>query len=1557
MVSINTNLLRLKQQQVLFGINTNLNQTIKRLSSGLRINSAADDAASLSISKKLENKSRGIDVANNNIQTGINMIDTADDSLKLITSHLDRMRVLSLEAANGVYSDLERQNIQAEIDELSEEILRLQNTTTFGDIPLFVTSEKVDKNQTYILNPTTQPITRSLVPKARSAPVAESPPQGGREEAPTLLSSEANSIQLQSPQVINNDGLGISAFSIEDENQGISLMSLSAPIEFGKTGSLDFEANESIDVMIDGSLYTLTNLNASSASISFSKDSNDVTTFMMNKFKIELKDGYTHKINIQGAENRIFGSNGNDEISILASNSNYNNIYAGGGNDTIINKGLNTVIELQSGNNNLHSTGSNATIYGGTGDDTYTVTNSPFIIKDMSGNNTFNVTGNNQKIVTGDGNDTFNISAGVTGTIIDGGGGTNTLNNSGTNTLAANVGAQSNAEAATFTANQEKIITIDGKKYSIKNNKNEDNIIMYNVSSGTTNFLVGENFTIKALDNVSYNVNLALNNSYFYGSNQNDKIVCSSSHTNPTNRIYGMDGDDEIYINQKSVAYGGKGNDKITAHNVEATAYGEEGDDTITLTGDGSAGYGGEGNDTINLNGSNIVAGGDDGNDTFVNKSGTINNTIIGGEGTNTLSGSTNNLALVQGVEGYNANYVRVEKNSTQTININGVEYTLKTYETLGVARDTDYINLGYQYNPVDGSIIFAGNRVEIQAQEDVSHDVTIYGSRLVFRGGDKDDTITHNATYTTLYGGGGDDYITMNVGENSVYGETGNDTIVTNKRISTIDSGDGDDTIILNPGGGAGRITGGEGNNTWEINTNNVNINANDGNNSFTINGNNNTIMAGTGQDTFIVNGDGNNMTGGGGNDYFMIESGSTNNTVGGTGNNYIVDNGTGTTKTDVVNDPNSGILSFSSVNEQQEITLFGKTYTIKNTTTETSATATNSLMYNYNPNTNEIVFSGSKFTISSSDNIDHNIVVKGSYNVINGGNQNDNIQIWSGSNNKINGNNGNDTIISNSTNNKLLGGDGNDNITVNRSNSNYEINGGNGDDIITVKASNCTNVKGGNDNDQITMTGDNNQADGGQGQDTVGMIGNNNTISVSDSNNNLYAKGNNNQIIESGHNSNQIGFDGENNTANLGNGNNNINIVTGASVTNGNTITTGSGDNNITITGQNTSISTGNGNNNININGLNNTIQTGSGVDNINLNGANNTIKAGAGDDIISVSGHDNTIEGQDGNDSFTNKLGSSNNSFDGGNGNDTFFERGSNSILSSIEIIDLGNKGEVTINSGSSVSYIIGGKEVTFSNSTAQNELLKFEKLNDTLSFTTNNLQIQNKSDEKINIEIIGNNNQITGSNLNDDITINGNNNQILAQDGDDSIFVSGNSNTINAGDGNDSINIIQGSDNTVNGGTGADSATNSGQNTTISNMDFINKAVEPIILQVGANADDYFSVNTGFVVPAFQIKVTNPNDALSSISNIDKMIEKVVEKRSELGALKNNLESMYNSNSSRKLNLVNSLSTITDADFAIESANLTKNQILQNSSINLMNSSKNIDYNVAKMLLGF
>lgn len=184
MVSINTNLLRLKQQQVLFGINTNLNQTIKRLSSGLRINSAADDAASLSISKKLENKSRGIDVANNNIQTGINMIDTADDSLKLITSHLDRMRVLSLEAANGVYSDLERQNIQAEIDELSEEILRLQNTTTFGDIPLFVTSEKVDKNQTYILNPTTQPITRSLAPKARSAPVAESPPQGGGGRSP-----------------------------------------------------------------------------------------------------------------------------------------------------------------------------------------------------------------------------------------------------------------------------------------------------------------------------------------------------------------------------------------------------------------------------------------------------------------------------------------------------------------------------------------------------------------------------------------------------------------------------------------------------------------------------------------------------------------------------------------------------------------------------------------------------------------------------------------------------------------------------------------------------------------------------------------------------------------------------------------------------------------------------------------------------------------------------------------------------------------------------------------------------------------------------------------------------------------------------------------------------------------------------------------------------------------------------------------------------------------------------------------------------------------------------
>ncbi|WP_274372638.1 flagellin N-terminal helical domain-containing protein [Aminithiophilus ramosus] len=112
--------------------NSSLTKSIAKLSSGLRINGAADDAAGLAISEKMRAQIRGLDQANANAQDGINMISTAEGALNETHSILQRMRELSVQAANDTLTSNDRQAIQLEVDELSEEIDRISNTTQFN---------------------------------------------------------------------------------------------------------------------------------------------------------------------------------------------------------------------------------------------------------------------------------------------------------------------------------------------------------------------------------------------------------------------------------------------------------------------------------------------------------------------------------------------------------------------------------------------------------------------------------------------------------------------------------------------------------------------------------------------------------------------------------------------------------------------------------------------------------------------------------------------------------------------------------------------------------------------------------------------------------------------------------------------------------------------------------------------------------------------------------------------------------------------------------------------------------------------------------------------------------------------------------------------------------------------------------------------------------------------------------------------------------------------------------------------------------------------------------
>ena len=130
---INTNVMALNAQNMLTRNQGGVESSIKKLSSGLRINGAADDASGLAISEKMRAQIRGLNQAESNAQDGISMIQTAEGALQQTTDILQRMRELVIKAQNsGVLTDTDKTSITTEITSLTDEIDRIAASTTFN---------------------------------------------------------------------------------------------------------------------------------------------------------------------------------------------------------------------------------------------------------------------------------------------------------------------------------------------------------------------------------------------------------------------------------------------------------------------------------------------------------------------------------------------------------------------------------------------------------------------------------------------------------------------------------------------------------------------------------------------------------------------------------------------------------------------------------------------------------------------------------------------------------------------------------------------------------------------------------------------------------------------------------------------------------------------------------------------------------------------------------------------------------------------------------------------------------------------------------------------------------------------------------------------------------------------------------------------------------------------------------------------------------------------------------------------------------------------------------
>jgi flagellin len=141
MTAINTNVKSLVAQQALAVNNRNLSKAMEQLSTGKRINSAADDAAGLSIGNKMTAQVRGMQQAVRNANDAISMVQTVEGALGEVTSMLQRMRELAVQSMNGTNSDADRTAMDTEYDQLASEISRISDKTTWNGMTVGASAE------------------------------------------------------------------------------------------------------------------------------------------------------------------------------------------------------------------------------------------------------------------------------------------------------------------------------------------------------------------------------------------------------------------------------------------------------------------------------------------------------------------------------------------------------------------------------------------------------------------------------------------------------------------------------------------------------------------------------------------------------------------------------------------------------------------------------------------------------------------------------------------------------------------------------------------------------------------------------------------------------------------------------------------------------------------------------------------------------------------------------------------------------------------------------------------------------------------------------------------------------------------------------------------------------------------------------------------------------------------------------------------------------------------------------------------------------------------------
>ena len=238
-------------------------KSTEKLSSGYKINRAADDAAGLSISEKMRKQIRGLTQASSNAQDGISAVQTAEGALNEVQDMLQRMNELAVKAANGTQSEDDRSYIQNEIDQLTTEIDRVAETTKFNETYLLKGDQNNEKAYTYSYATATG--------KAATATMStDTSNQGSKITAMTFMATASADEQNEVAKLIRDQGINVQYSSKESTNTG--------------------KVVNSATVSLNGTdKYTVTNTADNNYSIKDAKG-NEIATFTLDNGNLGEQD-------------------------------------------------------------------------------------------------------------------------------------------------------------------------------------------------------------------------------------------------------------------------------------------------------------------------------------------------------------------------------------------------------------------------------------------------------------------------------------------------------------------------------------------------------------------------------------------------------------------------------------------------------------------------------------------------------------------------------------------------------------------------------------------------------------------------------------------------------------------------------------------------------------------------------------------------------------------------------------------------------------------------------------------------------------------------------------------------------------------------------------------------------------------------------------------------------------------------------------------------------------------------------------------------------------------